>query len=91
MFPFKTTCPPGDQMSEIKHTSELDCQGMNCPLPVIKTRIAIEGLGAGDILKVITSDPGSQKDIPAFCRRNSHELLEARQEGQKFIFYLQKN
>ena len=77
-------------MSEISHNSEIDCRGMNCPLPVLNTKKSIEALQSGEILKVITSDPGSMKDIPAFCRRNSHELLESTQEGNEFIFYIRK-
>lgn len=78
-------------MTQIKYDNELDCRGMNCPLPVVKTRKAIDALSSGQVLKLIATDPGSQKDIPAFCRRNKHELLEASEEAGEFIYYLKKS
>ena len=53
----------------------LDCSGLNCPLPVLKTKKAVDALTAGQTLKMISTDPGSQNDINAWCKRTGNELL----------------
>jgi tRNA 2-thiouridine synthesizing protein A len=68
----------------------LDTKGMNCPMPVIKTKKALEGMNSGDILKVEATDKGSKSDISAFASRTGNELLETKEEGGTFIFFLKK-
>ncbi len=77
-------------MATITPDKVLDASGLNCPLPVLKTKKALEGLQSGQILEVITTDPGAKADIPAFCNRTGNELLETVEEGGKIIFYLKK-
>lgn len=77
-------------MDEPIFSATLDCSGMNCPLPVVKTKQELERLAAGEVVKVIATDPGSQNDIPSFCRRNSFELLSFIEEGNRFFFYIKK-
>ncbi|HEY5647035.1 MAG TPA: sulfurtransferase TusA family protein [Pseudomonadales bacterium] len=55
----------------------LDTRGLLCPLPVIRTQDRIRGLPAGTELEVIATDPGTQQDIPAWCRVHGHALLES--------------
>ena len=50
-------------------TQELDARGLNCPLPILRTKKAMNGLASGDILKVVSTDKGSAQDIPAFCKQ----------------------
>jgi tRNA 2-thiouridine synthesizing protein A len=57
----------------------LDTQGLNCPLPILKAKRALNGLPAGALLRVLASDPVAQRDFPAFCRQTGHELLESAQ------------
>ena len=54
----------------------LDTRGLLCPLPVIRTQDRIRNLPAGTELEVIATDPGTQQDIPAWCRVHGHGLLE---------------
>jgi tRNA 2-thiouridine synthesizing protein A len=68
----------------------LDTKGMNCPMPVIKTKKALEGMNPGEILKVEATDKGSKSDISAFANRTGNELLETKEEGGTFIFFLKK-
>jgi tRNA 2-thiouridine synthesizing protein A len=68
----------------------LDASGLNCPLPVLKTKKALEELQSGQVLEIITTDPGAKADIPAFCNRTGHQLLEVVEEGGKIIFYVRK-
>ena len=77
-------------MPESKPYKELDCRGMNCPLPVVKTKKAIETMKTGESLKIFTTDPGSCNDIPAFCRRTGNTLLEQTEKPGVFIFLIKK-
>ncbi len=74
----------------IDHTTELDARGLNCPLPVLKTRTALKALSTGDVLKMISSDAGSVNDIEAFCTQTGHGLLSSDQLGDDYIFHIRK-
>jgi len=74
--------------SEITQT--LDARGLNCPLPIMRTKTAIENLSAGDVLEVLTTDPGSLKDIESFCIQTGHRLLVRTQSNDDFIFHIRK-
>jgi tRNA 2-thiouridine synthesizing protein A len=67
----------------------LDARNMLCPLPVIKTQDRTAELKCGDKLEVICTDPGALNDIPAWCRINGHEVLDARETGDEVIITLQ--
>lgn len=68
---------------------ELDASGLNCPLPILKTRQSIKTMARGEVLRVVTTDPGSQKDIEAFCRQTGHDLIAASEEaGSRFAFLI---
>jgi tRNA 2-thiouridine synthesizing protein A len=54
---------------------ELDAKGLLCPMPVIKTQNKIKELQPGDILEVVSTDPGVTHDIPAWCRINGHRVI----------------
>ncbi|MFN2215345.1 MAG: sulfurtransferase TusA family protein [Anaerolineales bacterium] len=69
---------------------ELDCSGMSCPMPVLKTKKAVDGLEQGQVLKMIATDPGSVPDMEAWTSKTGHTLLGYDQEGQTFIFYIKK-
>ncbi len=69
---------------------ELDTSGLNCPLPVLKARKALSTLQSGQRLQLIATDPGANKDIPAFCKMSGNELIELEQRDDKFYFILEK-
>jgi tRNA 2-thiouridine synthesizing protein A len=69
----------------------LDCKGLNCPMPVLKAKKAMEGLKTGEILKVVTTDKGSMNDMPAFAKRTGNEVLEIKEEDNTFVFFLKKS
>jgi len=69
---------------------ELDTSGLKCPMPILKAKKAISSLSAGQILRVIATDPGSVKDFQAFAKQTGHELLEAREDNDTFIYLLKK-
>lgn len=68
----------------------LDARGLNCPLPVLRARKAMQGLAAGSVLEVLATDPGTVKDFDAFCQATGHELLERREADGEFVFRLRK-
>ena len=70
--------------------SELDARGLNCPLPILKAKKAINGLDAGQVLKVVATDPGSVKDFEAFAKQTGNELVESAQDGDEYTFLLKK-
>ena len=69
---------------------DLDVRGLNCPLPIIKARKAINGLDTGQILRVVATDPGSVKDFEAFAKQTGNELLESTESDGEFAFRLKK-
>ncbi len=74
----------------MKPDLELDCKGLNCPLPILKTKKAIDGLASGQILKLLATDPGSVNDVNAWSRRTGNELVGSETEGKIYVFYLKK-
>lgn len=72
-------------------TNELDTRGLNCPLPVLKTRKALNDLAPGELLKVTSTDPGSIKDFPTFAKQTGHELVSQEELDGEFVFILRKS
>ena len=70
--------------------TELDASGLNCPLPILRAKKAINALESGQTLKIIATDPGSVKDFEAFCKQTGNELLSSAEEGGKFLFMIKK-
>lgn len=68
----------------------LDCSGLSCPMPILKTKKAVDSMALGQILKMIATDPGSTPDIEAWTQKTGHQLVETEQDGNKFIFYIKK-
>ena len=68
---------------------ELDVRGLNCPLPILRAKKALGDLSAGQVLKVMATDPGSVKDFQAFCKQTGNELL-SHSEGAEFTFFMKK-
>ncbi len=71
-------------------TTILDTKGLNCPLPILKAKKAINGLTAGDTLQVLATDPGAVKDFEAFCRATGHELVESGEDAGVYSFLIMK-
>ncbi len=69
---------------------ELDARGLNCPLPILKAKKALNEIGSGEVLKVIATDPGSVKDFQAFAKQTGNELMEQTEAGGEYTFLLKK-
>ncbi len=68
--------------------NEIDTRGLNCPLPILKAKKALADMTSGQVLKVVATDPGSNRDFQAFARQTGHELLEQQTVGADFIHVL---
>ena len=66
---------------------ELDARGLNCPLPILRAKKSIQSLNAGQVLRIVATDPGSVKDFEAFATQTGNELLDSSEEGGKFVFH----
>ena len=71
-------------------TKTVDARGLSCPLPIVKTALAIKELGSGDVIEVLATDPGSTKDFMAWSTTTGHELLESTVDGNVFRYILRK-
>ena len=70
---------------------ELDARNLNCPLPILRAKKALNGMEAGKVLKIMATDPGSVKDFAAFANQTGNELLESTEVGNEFHFLLRKS
>ncbi len=69
---------------------ELDTRGLNCPLPILRTKKSLTDMTPGQVLKVLATDPGSVKDFQAFSRQTGNELLSSETAKNEFIFFMRK-
>lgn len=69
---------------------ELDARGLNCPLPILKTKKSLAGMTAGQVLKVVSTDPGSVKDMQAFANQTGNALVSSTVEKGEYVFLMQK-
>lgn len=69
---------------------ELDTRGLNCPLPILKAKKALAEMESGQLLKVVATDPGSNRDFQAFARQTGNELVEQSTVGDEFIHVLRR-
>jgi len=69
---------------------EVDARNLNCPLPILRCKKALNELAAEQVLKITATDPGSKKDFDAFCRQTGHTLLEMQETEGVFTFLIRK-
>jgi tRNA 2-thiouridine synthesizing protein A len=73
-----------------EYDQELDATGLNCPLPILRTKKTLNGMESGKVLRIVATDPGSVKDFDSFAKQTGHQLLESSEEGGKYIFLIKK-
>ncbi len=74
----------------MEFNKELDARGLNCPLPILRTKKALTDMISGEVLKVLATDPGATRDFQAFSRQTGNELLGVDTQAKEFIFFLKK-
>lgn len=68
----------------------LDVKGLNCPMPLLKAKKALNEMEPNALLQVLATDPGSVRDFEVFSQQSGHALLESRQEGDTYVYLLRK-
>lgn len=72
-------------------TATLDAKGLNCPMPIMKAKKSLKGLGSGDTLEILSTDPGSVRDFESFCKATGNTLVETGEpESGVFRFVIEK-
>lgn len=69
---------------------EFDASGLNCPLPILRTKKEIGKMEVGEKIKIVATDPGSVKDMEAFCNQTGNKLISSGEIGDKFEFIIEK-
>jgi tRNA 2-thiouridine synthesizing protein A len=69
---------------------ELDARGLNCPLPILRAKKALNDMLSGQVLKIVATDPGSVKDFQAFAKQTGNDLLQQAEAGKEFTFFLKR-
>ena len=69
---------------------ELDVKGLNCPLPILRTKKALAEMSSGQVLRVLATDPSAAKDFQAFARQTGNPLLSTAEADQVFEFFFQR-
>ncbi len=72
-------------------SKQLDCRGTFGPMQVVELRRAINTLRVHEVLELISTDPNSLSDFPAWCRSTGHELIEIRERDNEFTFFIRKS
>ncbi|MFC1982088.1 sulfurtransferase TusA family protein [Chloroflexota bacterium] len=74
----------------MKANQTLDCVGLYCPMPIVKTAEKIKGLKVGEVLEVVADDKGIKQDMPAWCQATGHEFLGVEEESGEIKVYVRK-
>jgi tRNA 2-thiouridine synthesizing protein A len=75
---------------DVTIAQRLDLKGLSCPMPIVKTALAMKPLATGDVVEVLATDPGSVPDFDAWCRATRNELVEQTEEAGVFRFVIRK-
>jgi TusA-related sulfurtransferase len=76
--------------ADMKVDQVLDAKGLSCPLPILKTKKAVEALAKDQVLKVETTDPGSKNDMASWAKRTGNDILKVEEGAGTFTFYIKK-
>ena len=69
---------------------ELDARGLNCPLPILRAKKALNAMSSGQVLHILATDPGAVKDLQAFAKQTGNQLLESSEANGEFSFMIKK-
>lgn len=77
-------------MESIEYSELLDTQGLYCPEPVMMLHGVVRKMSAGEVVKIIATDPSTERDIPKFCNFLGHPLLKSEKSGDLYYYWVQK-
>ena len=69
---------------------EVDARGLNCPLPILRTKKMLNDMKSGEVLQILATDPASVRDFQAFARQTGNELVEQTSANDEFVHYLRR-
>ena len=69
---------------------DLDARGLNCPLPILRTKKALAEMTSGQVLRIVTTDPGSVRDFQAFSKQTGNELLALNEGEKEYEFFMKR-
>ncbi len=69
---------------------ELDLSGLQCPMPLLKAKLALNGMASSQVLKVVATDPGSEKDFHMFAQQSNNQILQFRKDESAYVYWIQK-
>jgi tRNA 2-thiouridine synthesizing protein A len=76
--------------TDVRVDRELDARGLNCPLPILRTKKSLNDMTHSQVLRVVATDPGSVRDFQAFCKQTGNQLVSSIELDGEFIFVLRK-
>jgi len=76
--------------AEYKVDRMVDYKGLFCPMPIVKISKDIKEIGVGQVLEMLADDPGSKADMEAWVKQTGHQMLDSREEGGVFKFYVRR-
>ena len=79
-----------EQQSDIEYDVYLDAKGLNCPLPILKTKLELNRMQANEIILVDATDPHAIIDFEAYCARTEHEILRIDETDEQISFYIKR-
>lgn len=92
--PFMAECSHKNHCGEVvnimEFDRELDARGLNCPLPILRTKKALAEMLTGQVLRVMATDTGSVRDFQAFAKQTGNDLLAHAQDGDEFTFFMRR-
>ena len=77
-------------MTQIHADLELDVRELQCPMPLLKAKLALNGLKSNQILKVMATDPGSEKDFHLFVEQSDHQILDFQKDEHSYNYWIRK-
>jgi len=72
------------------YNRELDARGLNCPLPILKTKKTLAEMVSGEVLRVTATDSGAVRDFQAFAKQTGNELLSQTEESNEYVFFMRR-
>ncbi len=72
------------------HDKDLDARGLNCPLPILRARKALNEMQSGQVLRILATDPGSVKDFESFAKQTGTDLVSQSANDKEYTFFLKK-
>ena len=75
---------------EIDADIEIDLSGLRCPMPLLKAKLALNNMDSTQVLKVVATDPGSEKDFQLFVNQTDHQILDFQKDDTAYFYWIKK-